>query len=130
MAGLAMRRSWARSPIATSPEKKSVAAKASGDGGEAFSWANFNCVSAIFSSVAKFSFRRVSKRMRLSTEADGSSEGVDVAFLLVFFLGLAPVFKGTEAGSSNRAERLSMSSGERNDEDFLLDERVDLEAMA
>ena len=60
------------------------------DLGEASSWPSWDSVAAIFSCMARFSFRKRSKRRR-SSEADGADEGVEAAFFLVFSLGLAPV---------------------------------------
>ena len=80
--------------------------------------------SAILSSMARFSLRRVSKRMRFSTGADWSGwDGGDGA--LSFFLGLVEDFfglapEGSECScSSKSAVRFSMSSGKRNSEDDL-----------
>ena len=89
--------------------------------------------SAIFSSVARFSLRRVSKRMRFSTDADWSGCAGGVGALSFFldlvedFFGLAP--EGSECScSSKNAVRFSMSSGKRNSEedlDFAVDCLVD-----
>ena len=53
----------------------------------------------------------------------------ELVFFVDLFLGMAPVFSGSglksKSGFSSRAERLSISSGRRKDEDFLLDEWVD-----
>ena len=80
--------------------------------------------SAIFSSVARFSLRRVSRRMRFSTDADWSGwDGGDGALsffldLVEDFFGLAP--EGSECScSSKNAVRFSMSSGKRNSEEDL-----------
>ena len=92
-------------------------------------FASSSLASAIFNSVLKFSLRSVSKRIRFSTEAEGSGWlRVDGAlsledFLDLVFFGLAP-----DSCSSKRADKLSMSSENRKSEEalvFALDGRVD-----
>ena len=79
-------------------EDGGVAATASeaGDKMFVFSWANFSCVSVICSCAAKFSFRKSFKRIRFSTEAEGSSVCEDLGFFAVFLLGMVSVFCGSQ----------------------------------
>ena len=88
--------------------------------------------SAIFSSVARFSLLRVSKRMRFSTKVDWSGwdrgDGALSFFLDLVedFFGLVP--EGSECSCSSQSTvRFSMSSGKRNskeDLDFAVDSLV------
>ena len=83
--------------------------------------------SAIFSSVARFSLRSVSKRMRWSGWDGGDGALSFFLDLVEDFFGLAP--EGSECScSSNNAVRFAMSSGKRKSEedlDFAVDCLVD-----
>ena len=90
--------------------------------------------SAIFNSVLKFSLRSVSKRIRFSTEEEGSGWfGFDGALSLKDFLDLVVFFGLASEGlrdscSSKRVDKFLMSSENRKSEEalvFALDGRVD-----